>query len=313
MDVKERLLSGRRARTIFVRALLVIALASLLFSEFVLPGMAQSDPWTGKYYDPWVRTFSSVLNAVFQVSLTTLLVTLAFLWLVPRDLREGQVIMVDSDDIGLNLAEHLGTTSRYWFRGRSGRWVREDVIPQLARRAAKNGSKIVLTMIIPDPANASLMKSYSDYRKSIVFKGADEEWTADMVTAHVLATIVAAYFSTSTTKFLDLNIGLVGWFSAYRLDVTDESAMLTVEDPKNPALRFAKSSIMYRTHVAEIEQNLEHSRRLPKPPAAFLGRGCDEAFVIDVLKHVKLEKLLCDEITAKTILDRIEKLSKPYG
>lgn len=313
MDLKERLLVGRRSTIAFIVIPAILALLAFAASEWGLPLIAAQDVWTGKFVNPWAAFSSTVLISFAQVCLATLFVTLAYLWLIPKDQREGQITITHSDDNSHYLREFLGSTERYWFRGRSGRWVRSNVIPGLAKRAAQEQSTITVRMVLPDPMIPTLMASYAAYRNSITFKGGAAEWTNDYVTLQVVATVVAAYVSASTSKFLDLRIGLTNWFSAYRLDITDGSAMLTVEDPGRPALRAIESSFMYRTQKAEIEQNLELSRILPAPPLEFVGKKLDEAFVEEILRYVGLHSLLGAPLKASDILQAIANPDQPYG
>lgn len=89
--------------------------------------------------------------------------------------------------------------------------------------------------------------------------------------------------------------------------------MLTVEDPKRPALRFAATSAMYRTYVAEMGQNLEHAIILPPLPVEAIGRPHDATLVIEILKHVGLEDVLGPEITAAGVLRSVTEKYHPYG
>lgn len=313
MDLRERLLVGRRSKIAFLLIPTVLSLLAFAVAEWGLPLVAAQNLWTGKFNNPWAAFSSTVLISFAQVCLATLFVTVAYLWLVPKDQREGQLSITHSDDNSYYLKEFLKTTDRYWFRGRSGRWVRESVLPRLAKRAAEEQSTIAVTMVLPDPMVKALMTSYANYRKSISFKGGATEWTSDYVTLQVVTTVVAAYASASTSKFLDLKIGLSNWFSAYRLDITDGSALLTVEDPGRPALRAISSSFMYRTQKTEIEQNLELSRVLPAPPSSFIGKTLDEALVKEILQHVGLDGLLNTSLKVDDILQAIEKPDQPYG
>lgn len=310
---KERILASKRATQIFLAVLTVIAVLALVLSEAILPNLAKKSVLTGDYNSAWAELLATACIIVVQVCLTSLLLCVAYLVLVPKDARLGEVVVLEGADVGNSLREFVHSTDRYWFRGRSARWVRTSVFPVLADRASSERKRIEIRIALPNPANQKLMNDYADYRNSLAPQGREEEWTGGLVVTNVLAAIVSVYHHAAGTKFFDPTVGLADWFPAYRLDITEHSAVMTTEKKDAPTLRFKSSSSFFATLVAEVEHTIEQGSTLPKPDAEFRGRALDEAFVNDILAHLDLSGQLTDQVTAANVLEKATSADGTYG
>ncbi|HEY9092020.1 hypothetical protein [Parasphingorhabdus sp.] len=313
MDIKQRILASSCATRWFLFGLVLIGILSLISSEWLVPSIASADEQSGRYLSIWARLATTTGLVVFEVAMTTFLLAVAYLLLTPRDDRSGDVSVIEGSDVGRSLHEHLRTTESYWFKGRSARWVRDVVFPILSNRASTDQIRINLFMALPDPSNVKLMKEYADYRESIAYKGSKDTWTQEIVTTHILAAIVSAYHNASKSNFLNVCIGLSDWFPAYRVDITDGSAVMTVEDKNAPAMRYTRTSSFYSTFRADVEHTIEMGTKLPKPVSSFRNRELDATFVNEILAHAGLSGTLNGAVNEESILKKINNSGQLYG
>lgn len=141
--------------------------------------------------------------------------------------------VLDAWNIGPKLNEPLGSTREYWFRGRSGRWFRAKAIPKLAAAARRDKAQRLVHMILPDPADQTVMDLYARYRNSIAGKS-DAAWTAEAIRNEIFATLIVAGKAQADTQYFRPEVSLLSEFSLFRTDLSDEGLILTREDPRWP-------------------------------------------------------------------------------
>jgi hypothetical protein len=80
----------------------------------------------------------------------------------------------------------------------------------------------------------------------------------------LLATIIAAYTWRAEEPLLDVEVGLHKTFSLLRIDLSSHSAVITKEDPLEPALKCDVGSFFYDSFLEDLRLTLQQARRLPK-------------------------------------------------
>lgn len=162
---------------------------------------------------------------------------------------------VTAPRISGELAESLQQAKEWSFRGGSGRWQRECVLPQLSQE--KNRT-VPYRMLILDPTELELCRQYAEYRNK--HRVDDSESTATSVRNELLACIVACAWYTKMTR-VSGEIYLSQTYSPLRQDISPRLAAITVSDKLQSGLFLPSSSWYYESLIDEYNQ---HCSRSPK-------------------------------------------------
>lgn len=185
-------------------------------------------------------------------------------------------------------------------------------MPVLQSEARADGRTKAIRVLLPDPANTALMMDYADYRNSISFKGRSKNWTQDDIQCEVAATIVGVTHAHATSVLIDVRIGLLDHYSLLRYDITSQSAVLTREDPKSPAIRCRAGSALYDAYREEVVQGITQGKKVPVDDPSLKNRQLDATFVQDVLSLTGLTAIAQDSQKVKVILNSALNPSDPY-
>jgi hypothetical protein len=106
-------------------------------------------------------------------------------------------------------------------------------------------------MILPNPVDAEVLKTYADYRNSLP-RGLDDVWTSTRIRNEILATILEAGRLASCSFFFEVHVALLNDFSLFRADLSDEALVLTREDPRMPGWFSTSSSKFYVSYLEDL-------------------------------------------------------------
>ena len=139
----------------------------------------------------------------------------------------------------------------WYFRGGFGRYLRSVVLPNL-HEVAKDATRVNITAQILNPKNERLCKLHAALRNTV--KNADNktDWDLDEVKINLYATIVSCAIYESMNSYLNISVYLIDFFSSDRVDISTNSGIITKDDQKAPGLKFNKSSIHYKTYMADL-------------------------------------------------------------
>lgn len=108
----------------------------------------------------------------------------------------GQVTTVRAEDIKPRLRQLTDDASRYTFWGRSGSYFRAVPLIELDRISRKNKKNIDIEILLPDPTDANLIKSYNGIIESL-----GEVAETDLLLCNVVATTLACAILCAITSF----------------------------------------------------------------------------------------------------------------
>ena len=293
-----------KEKTIFfvLSALLFVLL--LLIRYLLLPLC-----WTESDLD-WGKVLRALADAITHTVLTTALITALLLWLLPARARPGDVTLIASGEIRHHLKESVRNTREYRFRGRSGRFFRSYVLPNLAKDAKAQNRKVRVRVQVLDPRATNICERYAEYRNKLRQEDGDA-WTPERIRNESVATIVAAYAWASDHYPVEISVSLNHWFSLFRLDQSDGVAVLTREDPQAPAIMASKGTSFYDSFSMDFDLSDEQSARL----------GIAKTLAPDVTTESSVEKLMADlkicvplgEADLMYIVDAVKSPKDPYG
>jgi hypothetical protein len=183
--------------------------------------------------------------------------------------RRGAPNQIEGPLIGKELDALLGNpdATTWKFRGGSGRWQRDVVLPTLSKIRDR---EVVYKMLILDPREDHLCALYARYRNTHRH-GAPVE-TAESIRLQLAACIVAAVWASLLSR-IKPEIRLSQVYSPMRLDLGDSGAMMTVSDPDQPGLMVSSDSWLYRALDDELERSAERAPLVVVDPRLFESYG----------------------------------------
>ena len=203
----------------------------------------------------------NVCDNLISTCIVILIGTLSLSILADPEIDLEDISSLPAHKIHASLIEPLPTTVNYWFRGRSGRFFRQRVLPALVDAAARNASRRHANLLLPDPNTQTLLERYADYRNSLHFEQ-QGKWTARRVQVEVLATVLAAAEQCAQSQFFVPTIAVGQDFALFRIDMSDERMVMTREDPTWPGIICTHQSKFYSSYQEEIRQGMALGRTL---------------------------------------------------
>jgi hypothetical protein len=208
----------------------------------------------------------------------------------PRDIRERM--------------EALPIGSRYYvFWGRSGSYFRSVPLLTLDERARKEKVITDIDVVLPEPTDARLIKSYREILHSL-----GETSAENPLLPNVLATSIACAILNANNKYLRVRVFYSKFLPAFRVDMSENGAILTQDDPAKAALFFQAGSEFHEMWRTTVRNEMAVSVEVKWDEALFDGRGLDEkacdkqtlnAFGINVEDIDKLQQEVATLITKR--------------
>lgn len=198
-----------------------------------------------------------------MVSLTVTISIALFVFYIETPEEEKKFEIVEAFKLSEIFDKEMGGTNLWYFSGGLGRHTRAVTIPVLAARARKINQQVELKLQVINPDDVELCKRYADYRRGL--KSASDyqdKWTVSFVRREILATIICALLYKWKDPLLDVSICLKNNFSTLRIDLGSKSAIITKEDPKEPALICREESFLYRSYKSELQQTFKHFKQV---------------------------------------------------
>ncbi|MCC9173876.1 hypothetical protein [Arthrobacter sp. zg-Y179] len=170
--------------------------------------------------------------------------------------QERSPLTIHPKKIRDELSGMLDSAKTWSFRGGSGRWQREAVLPHLGRERNRD---IAYRMLILDPTEERLCGQYADYRNK--HRRDQKQNSASSVRNDLLACIVACAWYERNTRIQPV-IYLSQTYSPLRQDMSDGKVAVTVADQTKEGLFIPASSWYYDSLVDEFEQHCLRSPQL---------------------------------------------------
>lgn len=197
-------------------------------------------------------TLKQILLAVLIQIVASSMITLAFyalyVYFIGANTAVREVSVTRPQDISERMRALPLDVRHYMFWGRSGSFFRAHPLLELDRQARENKRNITIDILLPDPDDDRLVQSYRD-----VLKALGEERGDNPLLPNVLATCMACAIIASNNRHLQIKIHLSRFLPAFRVDLSDNGAILTQDDKKKSALYFDYGSEfwdMFRSTVA---------------------------------------------------------------
>jgi len=258
----------------------------------------------------WFSSFGESIIDNLVAGLVVAMVSSLLLWLIsPKAHFEEDIAAIQPWNINELLQTPLADTKSYWFRGRSGRFIRSAVMPALDAAGRRESVLRTLHMLLPDPADTSMLADYAHYRGSL--QDARGTWDASRIQNEILSTIISAARRANVNHFFEAKIYLKSDFALFRLDMSDDRLLLTREDPKWPGIVCSSRSKFYASYHEEFRNEANRAKSidlsLATVPASLQPNDVD-----GILAALSLSITLTDE-DRTAIVKAVEKPENPYG
>ena len=182
-----------------------------------------------------------------------------------------EVSVIRSQDIGERMKSVPIGVRHYMFWGRSGSFFRAYPLLELDRQARESKRNIVIDVLLPDPDEERLVQSYRD-----ILAALEEQPSNNPLLPNVLATCMACAIVASNNKHLDIRVHLSRFLPAFRVDLSDNGAILTQDDKKKSALYFEYGSEFYDMFMSTVTNERRVSRAVTWDRELFVGLKLEE-------------------------------------
>lgn len=220
-------------------------------------------------------TLKEILLAVLIQIVASSLITLAFyalyVYFIGPNTAVREVNVTRPQDIGERMRALPLDVRYYMFWGRSGSFFRAYPLMQLDRQARDSKRNITVDVLLPDPDDERLVKSYRDILKSLGEKPMDNP-----LLPNVLATCMACAILASNNKHLEIKVYLSKFLPAFRVDLSDHGAILTQDDRDKSALYFDFGSEFWDMFRSTVANERDVSRAVGWNKEMFEGLKLEE-------------------------------------
>jgi hypothetical protein len=227
-------------------------------------------------------SFHDVLNAIFIEVIAGVVIILSFYGLytyfIGANTTLRDVSVTRPQDIGTRIRTLPHNVRHYTFWGRSGSFFRAFPLLELDRQAREQRKNIDIEVMMPDPVDPKLIESYQATLRSL-----GETPNQNALLVNVLATSLACAIIGANNNFISIKIFYSKFLPAFRLDLSDNGAMLTQDHPSKPALFFSSGSEFHEMFRTTFRNEARLSREV----------AWDEA----IFKELSLEEKSCNKQT----------------
>jgi hypothetical protein len=254
---------------------------------------------------------SSLVETLIATGIVTVGIGGFLFWITPTVMDETELEILEPRRIGELLEQARRNADQWWFRGGTGRFSRGVTIPELAHKARTENSSKTINLLLIDPTDSGLCEYYADYRNQARSGPKNQRWTAERVSREVLATITAAY-SWSAEYPLRLQVGLRRTISLHRYDISTNYAIVTREDPREPALRCDAGSFFYKSFLEDYRLAMRQARELSSDVDGIPFEELAPDSLARFLKELNLAEPGID-LDLQEIIEKAKTTENPYG
>jgi hypothetical protein len=186
-------------------------------------------------------------------------------------------------------------TKEYLFWGRSGAYFRAEPLRKLSEIAQIEKKTIDIDILLPDPTDISMTTEYARIRKSL----GEQQQDQNELLVNVLATCICCAVIQENNRFLRTKIFLSKHLPIFRLDLSDQGALVTQDDPKKSAIIVERNSEFWEMFNNAFRTESKLSRQLH-----WDGR---------LFSNLELNESCCTKVTLGAFDLPIENLGKLQG
>lgn len=256
----------------------------------------------------------SVLDSLVVAVCASIAVGGLLYWLGATDRLPAEMRVIEPREIAETLDGALESTTEWWYRGHTGRHLRSKTLPALAKSARHRNQSVSVYIQILDPLDDSVCKFYADYRRGLRTANGETEWTSDRVRHDLYATVLAAYEIAGREPLLDISLALHRTVSVYRVDLSSRLAIITKEDPREPALRCDAGTFFHASYREDLKMARQQGKELDRRVRIASFERLSSAEMREFYKSINLySSFLDDDSRLVKIRDLARCAENPYS
>jgi hypothetical protein len=192
---------------------------------------------------------------------------MSYFFVDPNDTAATSILL--PQDIGGALQAIARTASEYKIFVRTGRHFRAEILPTLVKQAQAGRRPLRVEVVLLDFRDVEVCARYANYRKLSSFDR--QLWDTSYVKKEILATILAVVRASRDNRGLvDVDLFLSRRLSIFRIEGSSEEILVTREDPKDTASRYARIHRDFSAFASEFAWIRDDSFRVPKDETGVL-------------------------------------------
>ena len=243
-------------------------------------------------------TMEDVIASVLIEILTGSVIILAFyafyVYFIGPNVGIREVSVVRSQDIKEKMRALPLEVSHYMFWGRSGSFFRAYLLVELNKQARAKRHAISIEALLPDPSDIRLVNTYRDILQSL-----GEDHSGNPLLRNVIATCITCAIVAANNRYLEVEIRLSRFIPSFRLDLSDNGAILTQDAKEKAGLFLETGSEFYEMFRSTMIGERNVSRKVAWDENQFRDlelaeESCNEdtlsAFDIDVPEPEKIQQ-----------------------
>jgi hypothetical protein len=229
-------LGSRSARRRFIWTFVILTLVTAL------------SYWSASLLDSenmWSDFIRSVSSNLFSAALTVLIVYGAYIYFIREDIERPEIETLRPGDISNEIKGLPEDTAFYFLWGRSATYFRAETLQRLSDNARKTRKTIDVTILLPDPQIDKLSEVYEGMVSIL-----GESDGKDKLFKNAVATSAACALAAANNRNLKVKVCLSNFLPSFRIDMSDQGAILTEDDKSLYGLKFSRQSQffeMFRT------------------------------------------------------------------
>jgi hypothetical protein len=211
---------------------------------------------------PILDIILSITDKLFITIMVTLAVSSFRFWIFPPNPLNAQMRILQPAEIGPALIAARTKTDRWWYSGTSARYTRNQTLPNLAEECYRSRRSIEIVIQMLNPNNILACTQYAQYRQGLrIPPNVELPYNTVMgkslniekgVRLELLSTIVSAFIWKTQQPLLKIRIGLKDHFSLLRMDISTTRAILTKENPQDPAILYEHGTFFYDAYYQDL-------------------------------------------------------------
>ncbi|HEL4244406.1 hypothetical protein I5U23_09850 [Stenotrophomonas maltophilia] len=211
--------------------------------------------------NPAVLAANFLDSFVISLIVSTLIGAFIF-FITPTIIRKSQIETVEPRELRDHFERSFQSADFWWYKGGCGRYFRTRTLPKMAEWARAKSLSREVRVVVLDPLNDSLCDAHARFRQSTASGKLSPPWTPQKVKDEIYATIVAVLVTQSNEPMLRINLSLAAHYSAFRIDLSNNIAIVTKEDRQAPAIICQPDNYYYKSYKDEITLTESQSRRV---------------------------------------------------
>ena len=261
-----------------------------------------------------IKVMATILDGLMTSLIVTIAIASFVLWLTPKVIEKSVMEVLYPKEISPLLKKATANTKSWIYKGACGRYMRSTTLPEISAAAKQEGIGREINITILNPNNDNSCAEYAIYRRSLKSATSENPWTKNRVKEEALATALSALRFRHEEPLLRIYLYLIDHFSAFRLDISDQYAIVTKEDKEATGLRADAGTYFYDSYKDDIRLSERQSKEISYQGPVPVGSNLTEETLKSLILEVNLisERSL-DELNISNIIKGINSPEDPYG